>query len=77
MCGPSAAPEQLSIGAQLVTTSNRLAEAATGTLPNGALFAASSLVDGSWLEYAGYATFQFELAGFTIMPGLSARGPRI
>ncbi len=46
-------------------------------LPNGAPFAASSLVDGSWFEYAGYVTYQFALAGFTIMPGVRARGPRI
>jgi outer membrane receptor protein involved in Fe transport len=71
---PFGGARQLSLGAQLVTTSNRLAEAATGTLPNGALFAASSLVDGSWVEYAGYATFQFELAGFTVMPGLRLEG---
>jgi outer membrane receptor protein involved in Fe transport len=53
-------------------TSSR--QTATGTLPSGAPFAASSLVDGSWLEYAGYVTYQFELAGFTIMPGLRLEG---
>jgi hypothetical protein len=67
---PFANSERLSLGAQLLTTSNRLAQTATGTLPSGAPFAASSLVDGSWIEYAGYATYQLELAGFTIMPGL-------
>jgi outer membrane receptor protein involved in Fe transport len=71
---PFGGANRLSLGAQLVTTSNRLAEAATGTLPNGTPLAASSLVDGSWFEYAGYATFQFELAGFTIMPGLRVEG---
>lgn len=66
--------QRLSIGAQLVTTSNRLEQTATGTLPNGTPFAAGSLVDGSWFEYAGYATYQFELAGFTIMPGVRVEG---
>ena len=65
---------RLSVGAQLVTTSNRLGQAATGTLPNGGAFAANSLVEGSWLEYAGYATYQFGLAGFTILPGLRVEG---
>lgn len=65
---------RLSVGAQLVTTSNRLGQAATGTLPNGGPFAANSLVEGSWLEYAGYATYQFGLAGFTILPGLRVEG---
>jgi ferric enterobactin receptor len=71
---PFANAERLSVGAQFVTTANRLGQNATGTLPNGAPFAASSLVDGSWFEYAGYATYQFELAGFTIMPGLRVEG---
>ena len=71
---PLGGARRLSLGAQLVTTSNVLRQTATGTLPNGTPFAASSLVDGSWLEYAGYATFQFELAGFTIMPGLRLEG---
>ncbi len=71
---PLGGANRLSLGAQIVTTSNRLAQTAAGTLPSGAPFAASSLVDGSWFEYAGYATYQFELAGFTIMPGLRLEG---
>jgi outer membrane receptor protein involved in Fe transport len=71
---PFSGSNRLSVGAQLVTTSNRLAEAAAGTLPNGTPFATTSLVDGSWLEYAGYVTYQFALAGFTIMPGLRLEG---
>jgi outer membrane receptor protein involved in Fe transport len=65
---------RLSVGAQFVTTSNRLGQNATGTLPNGTLFTASNLVEGSWIEYAGYATYQFQLAGFTIMPGVRFEG---
>lgn len=65
---------RLSLGAQIVTTSNRLAQNATGTLPSGAPFAASSLVEGNWFEYAGYLTYQFRLAGFTIMPGVRLEG---
>ncbi len=65
---------RLSVGAQFVTTSNVLGQTATGTLPNGAPFAASNLVEGSWIEYAGYATFQFQAAGFTIMPGVRFEG---
>ncbi len=71
---PFSGANRLSVGAQFVTTSNRLVEAATGTLPNGAPFAASSLVDGSWFEYAAYVTYQFELAGFTILPGVRLEG---
>lgn len=71
---PFGGANRLSVGAQLVTTSNRLFQAATGTLPNGAPFATTTLVDGSWFEYAGYVTWQFELAGFTIMPGLRLEG---
>lgn len=71
---PFAGANRLSVGAQLVTTSNRLAQNATGTLPSGAPFAASSLVEGSWFEYAAYATYQFQLAGFTIMPGVRLEG---
>lgn len=71
---PFSGANRLSVGAQIVTTSNRLAQTATGTLPSGTPFAASSLVDGSWFEYAGYATYQFELAGVTIMPGLRLEG---
>jgi len=71
---PFGGANRLSVGAQLVTTSNRLAQSATGTLPSGTPFAASSLVDGSWFEYAGYVTYQLELAGFTIMPGLRFEG---
>jgi ferric enterobactin receptor len=71
---PFSGANRLSVGAQLVTTSNRLAQAATGTLPSGAPFAASSLVEGNWLEYAGYVTYQFGIAGFTIMPGLRLEG---
>ena len=71
---PLGGANRLSLGAQFVTTSNRLAQTATGTLPSGTPFAASSLVDGSWFEYAGYVTYQFELAGFTIMPGVRVEG---
>lgn len=65
---------RLSVGAQLVTTSNSLSQAAAGTLPNGGAFASTNLVEGSWLEYAGYVTYQFQLAGFTIMPGVRLEG---
>ena len=71
---PFGGANRLSVGAQLMTTSNRLAQTATGTLPSGAPFAATSLVDGSWFEYAGYVTYQFELAGFTVMPGVRLEG---
>ena len=71
---PFRGANRLSLGAQLVTTSNRLAQNAAGTLPNGTPFAATSLVEGSWFEYAGYVTYQFALAGFTIMPGVRLEG---
>jgi len=71
---PLGGANRLSLGAQFVTTSNRLAQTATGTFPSGTPFATSSIVDGSWFEYAGYLTYQFELAGFTIMPGLRLEG---
>ncbi|MBX3561164.1 MAG: TonB-dependent receptor [Sphingomonas sp.] len=71
---PFGGARRLSLGAQLVTTSNRLAQTATGTLPSGAPFAAASLVEGSWFEYAGYVTYQFALAGFTVMPGVRVEG---
>lgn len=71
---PFGGARRLSVGAQLVATSDVFGQSATGTLPSGAPFAASSLVQGSWLEYAGYATYQFALAGFTIMPGLRLEG---
>jgi len=71
---PFGGANRLSIGAQLVTTSNRFVQNALGALPSGAPFAASSVVEGSWLEYAGYFTYQFALAGFTIMPGVRLEG---
>ncbi|MBV9883669.1 MAG: TonB-dependent receptor [Sphingomonadaceae bacterium] len=71
---PFRGASRLSIGAQLVTTSNRFVQDAIGALPSGAPFAASSVVEGSWLEYAGYVTYQFALAGFTIMPGVRFEG---
>ena len=71
---PFGGANRLSLGAQLVTTSNRFVQNATGALPSGTPFAASSVVDGSWLEYAGYLTYQFALAGFTIMPGVRLEG---
>lgn len=71
---PLGGSSRLSLGAQLVTTRNRFDQDATGTLPAGTPFAASSLVEGSWLEYAGYVTYQFGLAGFTIMPGVRLEG---
>jgi outer membrane receptor protein involved in Fe transport len=66
---PFGGPRRLSFGAQLITNSNRQTQSASGTLPSGP-FAASSLVDGSWIEYAGYVTYQFGVAGFTVLPGL-------
>jgi outer membrane receptor for ferrienterochelin and colicins len=66
--------DRLSVGAQLVTTTNRLGQTATGTLPSGAPLVAGSEVDGRWFEYAGYVTYQFGLAGFTIMPGVRLEG---
>jgi outer membrane receptor protein involved in Fe transport len=71
---PFSGANRLSLGAQLATTSNRFVQNATGALPSGAPFAASSVVDGSWFEYAGYVTYQFALAGFTIMPGVRIEG---
>lgn len=71
---PFAGGNRLSLGAQFVTTSNRLAQSATGTFPNGTPFATSNLVEGSWIEYAGYVTWQLQLAGFTIMPGVRFEG---
>lgn len=71
---PFSGLNRVSLGGQLVTTSNRFVLAATGTFPSGAPFAASSLVEGSWLEYAGYVTYQFGLAGFTVMPGARLEG---
>jgi ferric enterobactin receptor len=71
---PFGGTNRLSVGGQFVTTGNRLAFNATGTFPSGAPFAASSLVEGDWREYAGYATYQFALAGFTIMPGVRLEG---
>jgi outer membrane receptor protein involved in Fe transport len=71
---PLGGDNRLSIGVQFVDTNTRMFQDATGTLPSGAPFAATSLVDGSWVEYAGYATFQFTLAGFTILPGLRLEG---
>jgi ferric enterobactin receptor len=71
---PFGGARRLSVGAQFVTTSNRLSQAATGSFPAGGAFSASSLVDGSWVEYAGYVTYQFGLAGFTILPGLRVEG---
>jgi len=71
---PFSGANRLSIGAQLSTTSNRFVQDAIGTLPSGAPFAAGSVVDGSWFEYAGYVTYQFALAGITIMPGVRLEG---
>jgi outer membrane receptor for ferrienterochelin and colicins len=71
---PFGGAKRLSVGAQLVTTDNRLGQAATGTLPSGAPFAANSVVEGRWFEYAGYVTYQFALAGFTVMPGARLEG---
>ncbi len=71
---PFSGINRLSLGGQLVTTSNRLEQTATGTFPSGAAFTASNLVDGSWFEYAAYVTYQFGLAGFTIMPGVRLEG---
>lgn len=71
---PFANAERLSVGAQLVTTDNRLTQTAIGALPGGTPFVSSSIVDGSWFEYAAYATYQFEVAGFTIMPGVRVEG---
>jgi outer membrane receptor protein involved in Fe transport len=71
---PLGGANRLSVGAQLVTTSNVLAQTAAGTLPDGGPFTATNRVEGNWVEYAGYVTFQFQLAGFTIMPGVRYEG---
>lgn|GEM_PF-1090054 len=72
--GGKGSVDRLSLGAQLVTTDNRIGQAATGTLPSGAPFATGSVVEGRWFEYAGYVTYQLALAGFTIMPGVRLEG---
>jgi outer membrane receptor protein involved in Fe transport len=72
---PLGGARRLSFGGQLVYTFDRLATAQSGDLPFGAgSFAVSSLVRGSWIEHAGYVTYQFGLAGFTILPGIRIEG---
>jgi outer membrane receptor protein involved in Fe transport len=71
---PLGGANRVSVGAQFVTTSNLLAQTATGIFPNGTPFTASNRVEGSWIEYAGYLTYQFQVAGFTIMPGVRFEG---
>ena len=72
---PMGGVRRLSFGGQLVYTTDRLTQAQSGDLPfGGGSFAAASLVRGHWLEHAGYVTFQFGLAGFTILPGLRVEG---
>ena len=74
---PFGGPRRLSFGAQYVRTGDRQAQTALGSLPDGSPFSASSLVDGSWSEYSAYVTYQFGLAGFTVLPGLRIERPRI
>lgn len=67
---PFGGPRRLSFGVQYVWNADRQTQNALGSLPDGSPFAASSLVDGSWVEYSAYVTYQFGLAGFTVLPGL-------
>lgn len=71
---PFGGPRRLSVGGQLSTTSDRIVQTANGSFPLGAPFSASSRVAGSFFEFAGYVTYQFGLAGFTVLPGIRVEG---
>lgn len=72
---PMGGVRRLSFGGQLVHTTDRLAQAQSGDLPFGTgSFASASSLRGNYIEHAGYVTFQFGLAGFTILPGIRVEG---
>ena len=72
---PMGGLRRLSFGGQLVYTLNRLAQTQSGSLPFGTgSFTSASSTRGHWLEHAGYVTYQFGLAGFTILPGIRIEG---
>ena len=71
---PFGGPRRLSIGGQVTSTSDRIIQSANGSFAVGPPFSASSRVAGSFFEYAGYVTFQFGLAGFTVLPGIRFEG---
>lgn len=72
---PMGGLRRLSFGAQLIYTTDRLTQAQTGDFPFGTgNFSTNSLVRGSWIEHAGYVSYQFGLAGFTILPGIRVEG---
>lgn len=72
---PLGGVRRLSFGGQVVYTTDRLAQVQSGDLPFGTgSFAAASSIRGNYIEHAGYITFQFGLAGFTILPGIRVEG---
>jgi outer membrane receptor protein involved in Fe transport len=59
----------------LVYTTDRLDQTQSGDLPFGTgSFVSASSVRGHYVEHAAYVTFQFGLAGFTILPGIRIEG---
>lgn len=71
---PLGGRRRLSFGAQLLYTRDVSSQAQSGAFAFGGGFTGSSRVAGSWIEHAGYVTFQFALAGFTILPGIRLEG---
>ncbi len=73
---PLGGHRRLSFGAQLVYTRDVSSQAQSGDFPFGGSFAGScsSRVAGSFVEHAGYVTFQFAMAGFTVLPGVRIEG---
>jgi outer membrane receptor for ferrienterochelin and colicins len=72
---PLGGHRRLSFGGQLLHSDETQDQAQSGEVGFGQPpFTAASHVSGSWWEHAGYATFQFAVAGFTILPGVRIEG---
>jgi outer membrane receptor for ferrienterochelin and colicins len=72
---PLGGHRRLSFGGQLIHSDETQDQAQSGEVGFSRIpFANASHVAGSWWEHAGYVTFQFALAGFTILPGVRIEG---
>ena len=72
---PLGGRRRLSFGGQLVHSDESQDQLQSGEVGFGqSPFTAASHVSGSWWEHAGYVTFQFPLAGFTVLPGVRIEG---
>jgi outer membrane receptor for ferrienterochelin and colicin len=68
---PFDAKRRLSLGGTIEDTRNDLVQRQGGSLPAGdPLPESASTIDGAWTDKAAYLTYQFPLAGGTVLAGL-------